>query len=177
MTNWRVLVGRFGAPHGVKGEVRLQSFTEIPDAIAGNCSLSDASGERNFAIKSFRHLKDRVFVARIAGVDDRSGAERLTNVELFMPRDSLPATSDNEFYWVDLIGLSALDQSRVPFGRVKDIHDFGGGDILEIAPLTGGETLLFPFTKDVVTEVDLVTGYVIIAPPAEVEAQDPDEIA
>ena len=177
MTNRRVLVGRFGAPHGVNGEVRLQSFTKIPDAIAGYRPLTDADGARQFAIKSMRHVKDRLFVARIAGIDDRSSAESLTNLELFLPRDSLPPTSGDEFYLADLIGLSALDQNRAPLGRVKDVHDFGGGDILEIAPLLGAETLLFPFTRGVVPEIDVAGGYVIIAPPVEIEAQDPREMA
>jgi 16S rRNA processing protein RimM len=177
MTNRRVLVGRFGAPYGVKGEVRLQSFTKIPDAIAGYRPLTDSGGARQFPIKSVRHVKDRLFVARIAGIDDRTSAGSLTNVELFLPRDSLPPTSDDEFYLADLIGLSALDQNRAPLGRIKDVHDFGGGNILEIALLLGAETLLFPFTRGVVPEIDVAGGYVIIAPPVEIEAQDSQEMA
>jgi 16S rRNA processing protein RimM len=177
MTNRRVLVGRFGAPHGVKGEVRLQSFTKIPDAIAGYRPLTDASGARQFALKSVRRVKDSLLVARIAGIDDRTSAEGLANIELFLPRDSLPPTSDDEFYLADLIGLSALDQNRAPLGRIKNVHDFGGGDILEIEPVARAETLLFPFTRDVVPEVDVAGGYVIIAPPVEIEAQNPHVMA
>jgi 16S rRNA processing protein RimM len=172
MTNRRVLVGRFGAPHGVKGEVRLQSFTKIPDAIAGYRPLTDVRGARRFALKSVRRVKDSLLVARIAGIDDRASAEGLTNIELFLARDSLPPTSDDEFYLADLIGLSALDQNRAPLGRIKNVHNFGGGDILEIDPFVRAETLLFPFTRDVVPEIDVAGGYVIIAPPVEIEARD-----
>ncbi len=165
-----VLVGRFGAPHGVRGEVRLQSFTEDPKAIANYRPLSDASGKRQFAIEALRCVKDNLFVARVAGVGDRTSAETLTNVELFLPRDQLPQTADDEFYFADLIGLSALDEMRTPIGRVKAILDFGGGDILEIAPTDGGETLLFPFTKAVVPEIDLAGGWIVVAAPVEVES-------
>lgn len=177
MGDRRVLVGRFGAPHGVRGEVRLQSFTEDPKAIVHYRPLSDASGRRQFAIKSLRHVKDNVFVARIAGVDDRTSAENLTNIELFLPRENLPAAADDEFYFADLIGLTALSESRAPVGRIKDILDFGGGQILEIAPVDGGETLLLPFTKAVVPEIDVAGGWILIVPPVEIEARDEEEAA
>ena len=88
MDDRRLLVGRFGAPHGVRGEVRLQSFTGEPGAIARYAELGDMSGARRFAIKSLRHIRDNLFVARIDGVADRDGAERLTNVEIYVPKRS-----------------------------------------------------------------------------------------
>ncbi|MGO9675249.1 MAG: ribosome maturation factor RimM [Methylocella sp.] len=171
MDDRRLLVGRFGAPHGVRGEVRLQSFTGDPGAIAGYRELSDASGARRFAIKSLRRVKDNLFVAKIDGIADRSSAERLTNVELYLSRASLPAPAEEEFYLADLIGLAALDESRTPMGRVANVLDFGGGDILEIAPPGGGETLLFPFTRAVVPEIDIAGGWLVIAPPVEIAAE------
>lgn len=177
MSDRRVLVGRFGAPHGVRGEVRLQSFTEDPAAIGNYRPLSDASGQRQFAIKSLRHVKDNVFVARIAGVDNRTSAESLTNIELFLPRAHLPAAAEDEFYFADLIGLTALSMTRAPIGRVKDILDFGAGPILEITPAEGGETLLLPFAKAVVPEIDVAGGWILVVPPVEIEARDETEAA
>jgi 16S rRNA processing protein RimM len=172
MDDRRLLVGRFGAPHGVKGEVRLQSFTQDPGAIAGYPDLADASGSRRFAIKSLRRVKDNLFVARVDGVADRDGAERLTNVEIYVPRADLPAPGKEEFYLADLIGLAALDEARAPLGRVANVLDFGGGDILEIAPTGGGETQLFPFTKAVVPEIDVAGGWLVIVPPREIAGED-----
>ncbi len=168
MDDRRLLVGRFGAPHGVRGEVRLQSFTGDPGAIAGYRELCDASGARRFAIKSLRRVRDNLFVARIEGIADRADAERLTNVELYLSRANLPAPASDEFYLADLIGLAALDEARAPIGRVADVLDFGGGDILEIAPVGGGETLLFPFTKAVVPEIDVAGGWLVIVAPSEI---------
>jgi 16S rRNA processing protein RimM len=168
MNDRRLLVGRFGAPHGVRGEVRLQSFTAVPGAIASYPQLGDASGARQFAIKSLRHVKDNVFVAKIDGIADRASAERLTNVELFLARDRLPKPAEDEFYIADLIGLSVLDEARAPVGRVANILNFGGGDILEVAPREGGEPLLLPFTKAIVPEIDVAGGWIIVAPPCEI---------
>jgi 16S rRNA processing protein RimM len=166
-----ILVGRFGAAHGVRGEVRLKSFTKAPGAIAGYAPLLDASGTRCFKIKSLRSLKEDLFAARVEGILDRAGAESLTNVEIFASRAAFPEAEADEFYLADLIGLAALNESGDLFGRVVDVHNFGGGDILEIAPAAGGETLLLAFTKEIVPDIDVKAGRLIIAPPDEIEAQ------
>jgi 16S rRNA processing protein RimM len=171
MGEGRILVGRFGAPHGVRGGLRLQSFTDVPKAIGSYGPLTDASGVRRFSIKGLRHLKDNVFVVALTGIEDRVAAASLTNLELFLKRDSLPTIAEDEFYLADLIGLSAMANSGENIGRVVNILNFGGGDILEIAPPDGGETLLLPFTQDVVPDVDLKGGRVMVAPPVEIEAE------
>ncbi|WOJ91106.1 ribosome maturation factor RimM [Methylocapsa polymorpha] len=171
MVKDRILVGCFGAPHGVKGEVRLKSFTNDPSAIAAYKPLLDASGARRFTIKALRHLKDDLFVARVAGVDDRNSAASLTNIELFVPRDMLPEAADEEFYLADLIGLTAMSEAGDAIGRVVNVLNFGGGDILEIAPVEGGETLLLPFTKDVVPQIDVAAGRITVALPIEIDGE------
>lgn len=167
----RILVGRFGAAHGVKGEIRLKSFTQSPAAIADYQPLFDASGARRFSIKTLRPLKEDLFIARVAGIEDRASAESLNNLELFAPRAALPPTDEDEFYIADLIGLAAVDASGQTMGRVVDVVNFGAGDILEIAPQAGGETRLFPFTKKVVPEIDMAGGRLTLVPPAEIEAE------
>jgi 16S rRNA processing protein RimM len=170
----RILVGRFGAAHGIKGEVRLQSFTGDPKAIGTYKPLTDAKG-RPFALTSLRPVKGDLFVARVQGVSDRTAAEALVNIELFVPRAALPSPDEDEFYLTDLIGLTVHDTDGTPLGTVNDILNFGGGDILEVAPDAGGETLLFPFTKEIVPEIDLAGRVIVVAPPIEIDASGEDE--
>lgn len=172
MAKDRILIGRFGAPHGVRGELRLKSFTGDPAAIATYAPLLDASGARRFTIKALRHVKDDLFVARIAGIDDRASAASLTNVELFVSRDALPAADREEFYLADLIGLTATSAAGAAIGRVVDVLNYGGGDILEIAPAAGGDTLLLPFTKEVVPLIDVPAGRLTVILPVEIDGEE-----
>ena len=162
----RVLVARIGAPHGVKGEVRLFVFTEDPGAVLDFDPLTDAAGRRTFRITALRAAKDH-FVARIDGIADRDAAEALTNVDLFVPRAALPEPEDAEtFYHADLIGLSVEDDAGARIGTVVALHDFGAGDILEYAPTLAGvkaRTLMVPFSRDAVPVVDLMARRVVIA--------------
>jgi 16S rRNA processing protein RimM len=164
-----VLLGRFGAPHGVRGEVRLQSYTSDPPAIAVYDGLADESGARNFKLLSVRPQGKDMLVAKVEGVADRAGAEALNGVELYLPREKLPAPEEDEFYVADLVGLRAETRDGAEIGVIVAVRNFGAGDILEVAPEAGGETLMFPFTKAVVLTVDLSAGRVVLEPPAEVE--------
>ncbi|MCI0468385.1 MAG: ribosome maturation factor RimM [Beijerinckiaceae bacterium] len=173
MVKDHILVGQFGSPHGIQGEVRLCSFTGNPAAIASYKPLRDEGFCREFSILGLRAARDNVFIARIAGVCDRASASALTNTKLFVPRSSLPIAGAEEFYLADLIGLAAVTEEGEDFGRVVNVLNFGGGDILEISPARGGETLLLPFTREIVPNVDLDSGRLIILPPAEAETQPP----
>jgi 16S rRNA processing protein RimM len=172
MTQERILVGQFGAAHGVRGEVRLKSFTQDPAAIARYGKLFDASGARSYEIASLRLLKDDLFVVRVVGVATREQAEKLTNTTLYIARKNLPAAEEDEFYHADLIGLAARTEAGDAVGTIVDVLNFGGGDILEIAPHGGGETLLIPFTKAAAPTVDIANGFVVVVPPDEVEADE-----
>ncbi len=165
-----MLVGRIGAAHGVKGEVRLTSFTEDPKAIGTYVPLTDARGTRQFKIVALRPVRDDLLVAYFDGVRTREAAEALTNTELYVPRAALPETAAEEFYHADLVGLAARNAAGAHVGRVANVQNFGGGDILEIAPAGGGESLLVPFTKEAVPVVDVAGGEIVIVPPAEIEA-------
>lgn len=167
-----VLMGRFGAPHGVRGEIRLQSFTADPRAIAGYGALTDRSGARRFALLSVRPQGKDMLVARVEGVSDRAGAEALTGVELYIAREKLPPPDEDEFYLADLVGLRAQTRAGAEIGRIVAVRNFGAGDILEVAPAGGGETAMFPFTRAVVPEVNVAEGRVVIEPPAETEIGD-----
>ncbi len=166
-----VLMGRFGAPHGVRGEIRVQSFTADPIAIATYGPLFDQSGGRSFTLAQVRPQGKDMLVARVEGVSDRGGAQQLNGVELYLPRASLPAPEEEEFYFADLIGLRAETLGGAPLGEVIAVRNFGAGDILEIRPPQGGETVMFPFTKAVVPLVDVAGGRIAISPPPEVEGE------
>jgi len=170
----RILVGRFGAPRGAGGELRLTSFTGVPGAIAAYKPLFDESGARRFSIVSLRPIRHNVFVAKIAGVDDRASAATLTHAKLFVARASLPDVGGEEFYLADLIGLAATNEEGETFGSVVNVLNFGGGDILEIACPDRCETMLLPFTKEVFPRVDIEAGHLTVVPPAGIEAKPPD---
>ena len=168
----RVCLGQIGAAHGVRGEVRLRSFTSDPAAIADYGPIETEDG-RVLEIEALRPAKDH-FVARLAGIRDRDAASALTNVKLYVPRERLPQTeSPDEFYHADLIGLAAVDQTGRTLGTVVAIHNFGAGDIIEIAPPKGA-TMLLPFTNAVVPTVDIAGGRVVIELPQEIEGEDPN---
>jgi 16S rRNA processing protein RimM len=164
-TGDRVCVAQIGAPHGVRGEVRLWVFTDDPMAVVRYGPLQTEDGARRLEIESLRAAKDHL-VVRMRGVGDRAAAERLTNVRLYVPREKLPPPEDNEtFYHADLIGLVAYDRQGTEVGTVAAVYNFGAGDILEIRPHSG-ETVMLPFSKAAVPTVDISRGRIVIDPPA-----------
>jgi 16S rRNA processing protein RimM len=171
----RICIAKFGAAHGVRGEIRLWPFTQDPLAVANYGPLETQDGKRQFEIAAARAAKDHL-VARITGVDTRDAAEKLNGLELFVAREKLPETEDDEFYHADLIGLSAVTQQGEALGRIIAVHNFGAGDIIEIAPANGGETKLLPFSNAVVPTVDLGARRATIVLPDEVDGDDPDHV-
>lgn len=165
-----VCVARIGAAHGVRGAVKLWTFTEDPFAVRRYGPLSTKDGRRQFEIAQVREAKDHL-VATFKGVVTRDEAERLNGIELYVARDKLPATDEDEYYHTDLIGLAAVTADGDALGRVLAIHNFGAGDIIEIAPPKGA-TMLLPFSNAVVPEVDIAGGRVVIALPQEIEGED-----
>ena len=168
----RVLVGVFGAPHGVRGQIRLKSFTGEPAAVGSYGPLCDAAGSRSFAVTALRLLKGDMFVATLAGIDQREAAVALNGVELFVARAALPVADAEEFYHADLIGLRAEAVDGALLGRVRNVLNFGAGDILEIAPAGGGDMLVLPFTRAVVPVIDMAGGRVVVMVPEEIEARE-----
>ncbi|NVN85792.1 MAG: ribosome maturation factor RimM [Rhodopseudomonas sp.] len=169
----QICVARIGAPHGVRGAVKLWTFTEDPMAVRDYGPVLTKDGARSFEVETAREANGHL-VATLKGVASREDAERLNGVELYIARDKLPATNDDEYYHADLIGLAAVTTADQPIGRVIAVHNFGAGDIIEIAP-PSGSTLLLPFTNAVVPTVDLAGGRVVIELPAEIEGDGPDQ--
>jgi 16S rRNA processing protein RimM len=166
-----ICVARIGAAHGVRGAGKLWTFTEDPLAVQRYGALSTKDGARQFEVTHAREARDHL-VATLKGIATREEAERLNGLELYVAREKLPATDDDEYYHADLIGLAAVTTADVPLGRVIAIHNFGAGNIIEIAPLQGS-TLLLPFTNAVVPSVDLAAGRVVIELPPEIDGDDP----
>ncbi|MBV8826030.1 MAG: ribosome maturation factor RimM [Bradyrhizobiaceae bacterium] len=160
----RVCVAEIGAAHGITGEVRLRAFTEDPLTVKRFGPLQAEDG-REITIAAARPGKD-CLIARIAGVADRTAAERLRNVKLYVPREKLPAIDEPEtYYHADLIGLSAVGPDGAAFGHVVAVQNFGAGDLLEIAPAAGGPTVLLLFTDAAVPLVDVANGRVVVNLP------------
>jgi len=165
-----ICVARIGAAHGVRGAVKLWTFTEDPFAVKDYGPLTTKDGARQFEVTHVREAKDHL-VATLKGIATREDAERLNGIELYIAREKLPATDEDEYYHADLIGLAAVNAADEPLGRVTAIHNFGAGDIIEIAPAKGA-TMLLPFTNAVVPMVDLAGGRVVIELPQEIEGDD-----
>jgi 16S rRNA processing protein RimM len=160
----RVCVAQIGAPHGVRGEVRLWTYTGDPMAVTRYGPLEAEDGTRVFEIATLRPAKGHL-VARLRGIDDRDAAERLTNIKLYVPRERLPAPADDEFYHADLVGLTAASADGTVVGTISAVQNFGAGDLLEIQPAGGGTSMFLPFTKAAVPTVDIAAGRVIVVPP------------
>ncbi len=166
-----VLLGRIGAAHGIKGEVRIQSFCAAPLDIASYGPLATGRGDTTIEIVKARMARDMV-IARLAGVSDRSAAEALNGTELFVAREKLPPEDDeDDFYYADLIGLAVRTPEGRTIGTVSTVEDHGAGDVVEIA-LSSGASALYAFTKANFPEIAVPQGYIVLDPPAEIEARE-----
>jgi 16S rRNA processing protein RimM len=164
----RICVAQIGGPHGIRGEVKLKSFTADPMAVKDYAPLESEDGAAQFVIETLRAGKGHL-LARFHGICDRSAAERLTHLRLFVPRERLPSPGADEFYHVDLIGLRAVTQEGKEVGTIIAVHDFGAGDILELEAAQTGKRMMVPFTDAFVPRIDIACGRVVIAPPHDTE--------
>ncbi len=170
----RICIARIGAAHGVRGAVKLWTFAEDPFAVQQYGPLLTKDGARSFEVVTAREAKGHLVVT-LKGIATREDAERLNGLELYIAREKLPATDEDEYYHADLIGLAAVTPADEPLGRVIAIHNFGAGDIIEIAPPQGA-TMLLPFTNAVVPFVDIANGRVVIELPDEIVGDDDGSI-
>jgi len=159
----RVCVGAFAGAHGVRGAVRVKSFTARPEDIAAYGPLGDEAGNRQWTLRLVGKSRG-LLIAHVEGVEDRDAAEALKGIRLYVTRAALPEPDEEEFYFVDLIGLAAELTDGAHLGRVIGVHELPAGDTLEVQ-LRGGQTVLIPFTKEIVPEVDVKGGRVVIDPP------------
>lgn len=168
----RVLLGTIASAHGIRGEVVLRTYTGDPEAIASYGPLSDADGRRTFKIKSARATPKGV-IARLDGINDRNAAEALRGIDLYVARARLPKPAENEYYYADLIGLSARDEAGAEIGWIVNVVNFGAGDLLEIRFSDTKQTDYIPFTDACVPAVDVAGGYVTLVMPELVGEPEP----
>ena len=153
-----VLVGRFGAAHGVRGEIRLKSFTGDPAAIGDYAPLLSQDGSRLFVLRTLRHVRDDMFVARVEGIADRNAAEALRGARIFVARSNFPQVAKDEYYWVDLIGLDVINRQDEALGVVRELLSTGAQTVLVIEyPDESGKVQerMIPFVSAYVDDVDL----------------------
>jgi 16S rRNA processing protein RimM len=162
-----IQVGRVAGAFGVRGEVRITSFTADPAALVDYKDLKREDGSAGLTLTSGRAVKGGVIV-RAKEVETREQAEALRGLKLYISRDRLPDPEEDEFYVTDLIGLKVETAEGEALGSVKAVQDFGAGDLLEIAPLEGA-TWYLPFTREAVPEVRIADGVVVAVKPDEVE--------
>lgn len=164
-----VLVGRVAGAFGVRGEIRISTYTAEPLAVLHYRDLKREDGSPALTLTAAREAKGGV-IARAPQVDSKEAADALRGLRLFVPREALPAPEEDEFYLADLIGLAAVTPAGEPLGRVKAVHDFGAGDLLEVDSGDGKPTWYAAFTREVVPTVDIAAGRVVIDRPEEAEA-------
>jgi 16S rRNA processing protein RimM len=161
----RVCLGAIAGAQGVRGAVRIKPFTARPQDVAAYGPVEDESGTRRFRLRVLE-VKGGMVIATAEGIADRDAAEALRGTQLWVGRDKLPPAEEDEFYHADLIGLAAVDEAGNPLGHVAALHDFGAGEVIEIAR-EGATSLVLPFTREVVPVVDIAAGRVVVVLPAE----------
>jgi 16S rRNA processing protein RimM len=159
MSDKRILIGRILAAHGLKGEVKIKSFTEAPLDVASYGSVLASDG-RKFVLQNER-VQGETVIASIKGIVDRNSAESLRGLDLYVERADLPETDEDEFYHADLIDLPVMDAGGAEVGRVLAFHNFGGGDVMEVK--RGSASVFVPFTLKMVPTVDVKAGRVVLS--------------
>jgi 16S rRNA processing protein RimM len=161
----RVLLGRITGAHGLKGEVKIATFTAEPEDVAAYGPLTSADGSLTVEITSLRHAGGGSVIARLRGIVDRNAAESLRGTDLFVHRSVLPPAEEDEFYYSDLIGLSAISPDGEPLGEIVAVQNYGAGDMLELRLLAGGQSQLIPFESVYVPKVDLEAKRITVVIP------------
>jgi 16S rRNA processing protein RimM len=160
----RVVLAVVTGAHGTRGEVKLKSFTVEPGAIADYGLLERSDGGKPLEIVAIRPAKQGL-IARFAGISERNEAERLKDVELSVARDRLPEPAPEEYYHADLVGLAAERPDGTVLGEIIAVHNFGAGDILEVRLAEGVQTVLVPFTRETVPDIDISRRRLVVDPP------------
>ena len=161
----RVCLGRAIGARGLKGELRIKTYTQDPLSISGYGTLEDEAGALRFEITRVSAVKDGV-VVQLKGVTTREAAEALKGTQFYVNRDRLPEVEDEgEYYFADLIGLVAVNGEGAALGQVVAVQNFGAGDLLEVRPPDGGRSVLVPFTQEIVPDIDLEAGWLLMLPP------------
>ncbi len=159
--------------HGIRGAVLVRSYTAEPEGIADYGPLANEAGDAKFVL-DVEGATAKGVICRVEGVNDRTQAEKLKGVALYVERDRLPPPGEGEYYHADLVGLNAVTEAGEALGTVVAVPNYGAGDILEVRPAGEKRTVLFPMIEGVVVRVDVASGVIVLSPPEEVDAGDRD---
>ena len=164
----RVCLGAVAGSHGVRGAFKIKTFTDDPAAIADYGALETEDGARRLTVRLVRVLKPGLALVTAPEITSPEAAKALSSVKLFVDRAHLPAIEEEDsFYIEDLVGLRVETPDGAAAGRVRAVHDFGAGDLLEIDRVAGRRSgVMVPFTKALVPVVDLAGGRVVVDPAA-----------
>lgn len=157
-----VCLAEITSPHGIRGAVKIKTFTEYSEDLFEYKTLRDGSGNI-FKLKLFAPKHNDLLVVTVNGVTDRDGAESLRGTQLYVDRSELPETDADEFYYEDLVGLIVEDSVGTVLGEVLAVQNYGAGDFFDIKT-PDSEILTLPFTKEAVPEVRLDDRKLIINP-------------
>lgn len=161
-TEERLCLGAIVGVHGIRGEVKVKSFTDIVEDIDQYGALEDKSGSKKFIIKVTGYSKG-ILRVKIKGVDDRNTSESLIGTQLFVAKNLLPDLGEDEFYHADLIGLDVkLKSTNEVAGKILNVYNFGAGDVLEIENIRSKNSEMIPFNKEYVPVVNVKEGYIIV---------------
>ena len=176
LTEDRICVGVITGARGLKGEVRIKSFTANPINIATYGLVSTKNGRKLFKLTIKSHAKD-ILIAQLDGIENRDLAEKLKGERLYVPRSALPDPETGEFYQADIIGLYAETNNGERLGLIEAIHNFGASDILEISCDDKGtkDNILIPFTHEMVPLIDIKERRVVVNPPKYFDLDEPDK--
>jgi 16S rRNA processing protein RimM len=164
-----VCVGVIMAPHGIKGEVKVKPLLEVPKDLLKFSILTNEKGDKKYKLNSAREIKDGNLIVRIEGIDTRTQAEELIKKKFYTTPESFNEPDEEEFYYRDLINLKVVLKDGSEFGIVKSVQNFGAGDLLEITLLDTSKTEFFSFTKEVVPEIHINKGYIVLEPQEATE--------
>lgn len=164
----RILIGKIGAPHGIRGQVRVISFSGDPDIFEVCKDFYTSESGPEMLHLSLMGRSGGAFLAQVAGISDRTSAENLKGTELYASRSRFPELEDSEYYHADLIGLRAIDMQGAPVGTVVAVENFGAGDILEIRP-ENEPAFYLSFTNENVPEINVTEGFLVVNRPDERE--------
>ena len=170
----RVLLGQITGVHGIRGEVVIKTYTAEPQSIGAYGALEDDAGRLRYEISVVR-VTPKGVIGRVAGVADRTEAEKLKGAKLYVARERLPKAQAGEFYHADLAGLAVFDPAGTPIGTIVAVQNFGAGDLLEIKLADSNETELVPFTNAVVPEIDIAAGRAVVVMPVTTEVEGEGE--
>lgn len=166
-TKNRVCLGAFAGAHGVKGHIKIKTFTQNERDIGAYGPVTSEDGARTFTLKIIKVLGPGFVLASTPDISSREEATALSSTRLYIDRSLLPDTDEDEFYLEDLVGLTVIDTDDKSHGRVTAIHNFGAGDIVEIKGLHGRKSaLLLAFTKENFPDISLAQQQIVIATSA-----------